>query len=887
MSLLPSYILVARRRLAETHADLQARHRAGGLGKTLCKRLTETRDEIVLNLFDAALDDLAPRAADALRARVALVAHGGYGRHEAAPWSDLDLMILDGGGVAARVASLAQRFWRDLVDVGFTVGGSVRTPNEAAAMAYRDPLTATSLVEARLLAGSATAFTDFSELFRRHLRRQSQKLMAAIVDRRDKERRRFGETVYLLEPNVKRSPGGLRDLHLLRWIGLVRYGATELGDLAALGALADEDAAALARAGEFLSRLRNEMHFHAGRAVDVLDRAEQVRIAERFGYAATAGQLPVERFMQRYFHHSRRVHYAAARFVAHARSRVRLDRLLTTVFGHGIEPGLVVGPRGVAAAPRRASTASDDLARIVRMADLASRYDKPISPETWEAVRRAAPRLAKEPSPEACRHFLSLLDHPAQLAPLLHDLHAIGTLERFVPAMARARGLLQFNEYHQYTVDEHCLRAVGFAAKLFFDMGPLGRTYRAIADKRVLHLSLLLHDLGKGLAEDHSEAGLRIASGTAARLGLSASETKTLEFLVHKHLLMNHLALHRDTLDEQLVVGFAREVGSPELLAMLFVLTASDLAAVGPGVWDAWKAKILTDLFDRTMRRLAGDSPATTPDDVLRRRREAVLAELGPAAGDPRIIALLDALPSGYLLASESREAASDLRLILDVRPGDVTTEGHYLPETVGVQYTVGTHEQTAPGVFHRLTGALTSHGLEIRSAEIHTLAGGVILDRFWVRDLDYEGEPPRHRIEEINAALAESLRAPAVQTPAFRSRRRADAPRHTTVGGGRTRVIATNAASDRSTILDVFTEDRLGLLHATAQTIFEMGLSVWRAKISTYGSHVVNVFYVTDEAGRKIEDLGRLGEIERRLEEQIEMLGTAETLTVSAHREL
>jgi len=842
----------------------------------LCEHLTDSRDEVVRQLFDAALDDVARGASDALRTQVALVAHGGYGRRDVAPHSDVDLMILDGAGGGDRVAALATQFWRDLVDAGLTIGHSVRTSGQAVASACRDPVIATSLIEARPLAGSETLVAEFSQLFRRHVRRQPQKLMAAVVDERHKEQNRYGQTVYLLEPNVKRSAGALRDLQVIRWIGLVRYGTPEPRALHFMGVLSDEDLAALDQAGEFLLRLRNEMHFHAGRAADVLDRAEQVRIAERFGYEATDGQLPVERFMQEYFRHTSQVSYLVARFVAHARSRERLNRLLTTVFGHEIEPGLGVGPVGIVAAPRRLEKISGSLTAVVRMADLANRYNEPIAPETWSAIHRAVSRLAEDPTPEACRYFLSLLDRPSQLAPLLRDLHGIGALERFVPEMARARGLLQFNQYHHYTVDEHCLRAVGFVARLLFDMGPLGRTYRAIASKRVLHLALLVHDLGKGLDEDHCEAGRKIAVETARRLGLSAHETQTLTFLVHKHLLMNHLAFRRDTLDQDIVIGFAREVSSPELLKMLFVLTAADLAAVGPDVWDGWKAQIVTDLYHRTMEHLAGDSPATTPDDAPRRRREAVRAALGPLGGEPKVVARLDALPAAYLLATEPEQVAADLRLLRGVRPGNATAEGRYLTETDTVEYTVATHEQTAGGVFHRLAGALSGHGLEIRSARIHTLADGLILDCFWVHDPDHAGEPPRQRIDEINAALVQSLRGAGDETPAFRPRHRADQPRRVAVAGSPTRVSADNATSDRFTIFDIFAEDRLGLLHAIARTLFELRLSVWRAKISTYGDRVVNVFYVTDEKCRKIEDDRRLEHVQRQLLERIESLGEA-----------
>jgi len=876
MSLFSDHVLAARRRLAEGYAELKARHRAGCSGVGVSTRLADLRDEVVLRLFAAAIDDLAPRGTDVPQSHVALVAHGGYGRRSAAPHSDVDLMILHDARAGNWIASLAERLWRDLVDAGLSVGHSIRTPDEAAALAYREATVVTSLVEARLLAGGETILADFSRLLRRHLCRQPHKLMTAMVNDRAKEQERYGETVYLLEPNVKRSTGALRDLHLLRWIGLVRYGTPEPRELQSLGVLSDEDFVALAQANEFLLRLRNELHFHAGRVADVLDRAEQIRIAELFGYEATAGQLPVERFMQQYFRHSGRISYVTARFVAHARSRKAIHRLLTTAFGHRIEPGLDIGPTGLVAAPGHLEAVSDSLTAIIRMADLANRYNKSISPETWDAIRRVSPRLPERPSREACHHFLCLLDHSTQLAPLLCDLHGIGALERFVPALARARGLLQFNQYHKYTVDEHCLRAVAFAAKLLFDMGLLGRTYRAIASKRVLHLALLLHDLGKGLDEDHSEAGRKIAMQTAQTLELSAHNTEMLAFLVHNHLLMNHVAFRRDASDQDLVISFARDVGSPELLKMLFVLTAADLAAVGPGVWDGWKSEIVADLYHRTMQHLAGEGRSSEPENVSRQRK-AVLAELGGLASDSQLVARLDALPADYVLAAEPKQVASDLRLLRHVEPGDAIANGRYMEQTDTVEYTIATHEGTAPGAFHRLAGALTSHGLEIRSAQIHTLAGGLILDRFWVRDLDCAGEPPQQRINEVNAALVQWLRSPGDATPVFRQRRRIDAHRHAMVATAPTRVTADNTTSDRYTVLDVFTHDRLGLLHAIARAIFGLGLSVWRARINTYGDRVVNVFYVTDQQGGKIEDDRQLEQIQDRLVKQIDSFGEAQ----------
>jgi [protein-PII] uridylyltransferase len=361
----------------------------------------------------------------------------------------------------------------------------------------------------------------------------------------------------------------------------------------------------------------------------------------------------------------------------------------------------------------------------------------------------------------------------------------------------------------------------------------------------------------------------------AERLGLDAEESDALGFLVHKHLMMNHLAFRRDTSDEQVVVRFAVEVGSPELLQMLFVHTAADLAAVAPDSWTGWKAEVVTDLYHRAMQHLAGESPASSRGDYLQGRREAVKACLGPQAHEPWFARQLQALSDAYLSTNEPPQIAADLRLLAQLPPGKVHAEGRYQPETQTVQFVVGTREEVAPGIFHKLTGALSRRGLQILSAQINTLADGWVLDRFWVRDPDYAGEPPPERLDQVNRSLVESLLSPTA-TPTFR--------RTWTPGGTRpmphaaqTRVLIDNTTSAAFTILDIFTLDRRGLLYTITRTIFELGLSVGRAKIGTYLDQVVDVFYVTDQQGRKVENADRLHEIRGRLLEVIEGEGAGD----------
>lgn len=864
--MLRSNVLAAKARLAKGYEDFKARHRAGCRGTELCALLTNLRDAVLLELIEAALADLGEGGPKGLAADIAIVAHGGYGRRDVAPFSDVDLMILHRPGVEPGLTRLAERLLRDVFDVGLMLGHSVRTPRQACSLALSDSVICTSLVDSRLLYGNGPLLDRFMHMFRRTVGFRAGRIMAAVQESRTEERLRYGETVYLLEPNLKRSQGTLRDLQLLRWIGFVRYGLREPRGLCERGLLSPEDLAALEHAYEFLLRLRNDLHFHAGGANDVLSRAEQLRLAEQMGYEAASGMLPVERFMQDYFRHTSAVSHIVSQFVSKATSRDRLNKAMTWMFGRRVEDDLYVGPGGMVATRRAQGRMRGSLPQIMRLADLSNLHDVPIAPSTWEFIRSEAARLPEGLTPEATRRFRSLLGHPGRMGNLVRGMHDIGLLERFLPEFARARGLLQFNQYHKYTVDEHCLRAMEFAERLLSDLGPVGRVYRGIADKHILHLALLVHDLGKGQLEDHREVGLRIAQQTAERLGLSAHETETLKFLVHKHLRMNHLAFRRDTSDEELVVRFAVQVGSPEWLQMLYVMTAADLGAVGPGVWDGWKCDVITDLYHRAMQQLAGDSPATTVDALFDQRRQQIREGLGAAGKDPWFARHVDVLPQGYLSATPPAEAVSDLWLLHDLPQGDVAARAQYLADSATVQFTIGASEAIVPGIFHRLTGALTSHGLEIRSAQIHTLADGLVLDRFLVRDPDFAGEPPPDRVAEITRALEHSLRSPSGQPPSFRRTWRAGADRKPLAPRPQTSVTIDNSTSDRWTIVDVFAFDRSGLLYAITRALFELDLSVARAKIGTYLDQVVDVFYVTDQQGRKISEQGRLEEIRSRL---------------------
>jgi [protein-PII] uridylyltransferase len=861
-------VLRAADALAHLRARIAKQHAEQGLGYATCGLATDLFDAIVIDVWQAVLAECDPANAERLAQHVALVAHGGYGRREMAPYSDIDLMLLSDGGIdAGLVATAARRLVQDLFDAGLTVGQSVRSVAEAAQLASGDATIFSTLLDCRTLSGRDDLVGRLRSRLWGIARRGRRRMAALLSAARADERSKFGETVFLLEPNVKRSPGGLRDVQLIRWLGLVRWGddswseTATLDDVARAGGLTRDDAVAVRDAGEFLLRLRNELHIHAGKAADELTRDEQVRIAAARGIEAAGGMLGVERFMQEYFRHTRRVADVADAVAASCRRPPAVQRWVAGLFGHRVDGRYSVGPGAIRVLSGASPAATDSIDGALRLLELSALYGLPVDPEAWQRVRAAVQRRCEPVGPADRRRFLDLFEAPDSIGSALRSLHEVGLLEQIVPPFAHARHLLQFNNYHKYTVDEHCIVAVEKAVALTDDEGWLGSVWRQIKRKRTVLLALLIHDLGKGFDEDHSEVGARIAKDVAALFQLPADEAEILEFLVHKHLLMAHLAFRRDVDDNSLVVRFAREVGSPEVLRMLTVLTAADVSAVGPGTWTRWKGDLLGDLYYRTLGYLDGESPSLRAERTGR-ALEALLADREP--NDP-VVALARTLPLSYLRDRDPAVILEHVGQLARLPEDGVVVDCQWQEETSTVAIAVGTREGVAPGIFHRLTGALTSQRLEILAADIHTLPGGLVIDHFVVHDPDFSGAPPAERLGDIRDAVRAALKAS--QPPVFTRLWNPFAPQPAQASLLPTRVLFDNESSERSTILEVFAHDSVGLLYSIARTLFDAGISVQAAKIGTYSDQVVDAFHITDSEGRKITDSQQLESLRRDLE--------------------
>lgn len=864
--------------LRRQREEIRARHDAGALGGQIATGLTDLYDRVIVAAYQIALEQIAASARPALLENLALVAVGGYGRGDTAPFSDVDLLFLRSTRAGDAEQDVVKELVRNLWDYGLKLSQSVRTPQDTVEFARGDLPMRTSLTEARLLVGSQALFADLQRRNHRLLATTSlTKFIDQVLEERRKEHQDYFATVNLLEPNVKKSPGGMRDVHLLRWIALPRYGTRDPQMLRAGGVLTPEDAQTVSLGVEFLSRIRNEMHFHAGQAQDVLTRDEQVRVAKWMKFENQGPLLFVERFMQQYHRQTMALHDAVMRFANGARTPGFFRAIVNRFSTRTVESHYVLASDSISI---RSDVTGEVMGRaetLLRIFDLARRNSVGVSHETLERIRLFVPTCTL--TPDSRKLFLEIMSDPKGLGLLVRNLHRVGLLGRFIPAFEHARCLMQWNQYHKYTVDEHSIRALESATFRLDDKGPVGQAYRKTKRKDVLHLALLLHDIGKGYEEDHSEVGKRLAETLAGELGLGEHEKQQLVFLVHKHLVMAHVATRRDISDPATLVQFVRTVGTEETLRMLFMLTVADTDAVAPGSLTSWKESLFVDLYARATEELTGDAPVA--DEAARKAKifDQIRPALSPEFGLDWLNQQLGAMPLSYVRKHPPEMIAAHLRAQKKMGDSGVRVESGFLRERGLTELTVLTRDGITPGIFAKITGVLAALRFQIVEADIVTRADGLIVDTFRGVDSDFSKEPPASRLQEIAEGIEQALLGKQSVEALVTARQEAGGGGPKALSGWPTQVEIDNTTSDRATIVEVFADDRPGLLYSIARTLFELELSIRSAKISTSLDQIADAFYVTDKGGSKVEDQARLDAIRKKL---LEVLPSGQALSVT-----
>lgn len=847
--------------------------RAGGL--QIATAIAESIEQLLLQIIQDRFQELSEAEQKLLSQNCSILLIGGSGRGLMAPYSDVDMLFLYRNQVADEFSSFIGDVVRNCWDAGLKLGHSVRTINDAIKMARTEPEFATAMIEARSIWGDEHLAEQLIRSYYRHVILFRRRVFfEQCVTARWEEREQHGGAVMQLEPDIKRSPGGLRDIHLLRWAGYARYGTSNLDMLRLDGRINGRDVRTLKIARDYLLKVRIQLHYEAGKQQDLFTKDTQLWMAEQRQIKGTNGQRPVEILMQEYFRHSKAVAEITERFIKAHRPQPFLARAYDFLMTHRSDSILKIAPDHLDVVPKYRNEVCSNLEEILKLFDTASLYGIAIAPDLLDTIRESALKLPTAITNRSIDLFRTILARNNQLGTSLRIMSETGILNLLIPYMKHAYCLLQFNQYHSYTVDEHTFRAVEAAELFDDDDSSLGSSYRNIEKKDILNLAILLHDIGKGYGEDHSKVGASIAADTAVRLGLKEEEKNLLVFLVLEHLTMAHLAFRRDISDPDILFQFSQKVGSPEKLRMLYVLTAADISAVGPGVFTDWKAELLGDLYERTMLLLGGKHSRYNRDQRLARVKQRVrnhlnLPQVLDHEEDPDswFTELFNSFSPHYILVNSSERIAADIKILRELPPDEIVVEGEYEPDTGTVNYHVIAPAMYSQSCCHRMVSVFTSRRMEIISAQITTSASGGVVDSFHVIDHDYSEEVPQSRINKIEEEIRKAVKGESDARTMFLSNQRFQESSGLSGEFDLGRVEIDNHSSKRCTIIDVIAHDRTGLLYIVTRAISRMGLSVVMAKISTHLDQVVDVFYVIDENDQKIVDGDRLQEIKQNLE--------------------
>ena len=824
-------------------------------------------DQLLIVLADFTTQRLYPLGNPTQGERLLLIAVGGYGRGEMAPFSDVDIGFLTPGKQTPWAEQAIESMLYTLWDLGLKIGHSSRSLDEMVRQARGDMTVRTALLEGRYVWGDEDLYQQASQRFRDDVRRGTERQFAADkLAERNARHVRMGDTRYVVEPNVKEGKGGLRDLHALFWIGKYTYDVQRSSELFDAGLFTRAEYRLFHRADNFLWAVRCHLHLIAGRAEDRLTFDYQREIAQRMNYADRPGKPAVERFMQFYFLQAKTVGSLTGLFLAHMDERFSRRRRL----------GLTVArtPRkldGFAVDRGRIALPSDDFfqadpRRLVEIFALAAEQGMEIHPLALRcATRDAKLAAAVRRDPWTNARFLDLLAGANDPELALRWMNETGVLGRFVPDWARIVAQMQFDMYHHYTVDEHTIRAIGLLSRL--ERGALAEEHPLpseivgqIVSRRVLYVAVLLHDIAKGRGGDHSILGAEVAERLCPRFGLTPAETETVAWLVRHHLLMSATAFRRDLTDFKTILDFTDVVQSPERLRLLLVLTVVDIRAVGPGTWNGWKGQLLGDLYDRAEEVLRLGHKQKGRGERVVAKQEGLRVAMGWDAAT--LAGYVRRLPEPYWIAEPADVLAHNAAFVSGAGAVPLAIDAQVYPERGATLVTV--YAADHPGLFSRIAGAIHVAGGNIIDARIHTTRDGMALDNFLVQDPLGRpfGEPGQ--LMRLKTAIEDALAGRGKLTDRLQAkplpRARADAFR---IEPG---VLVDNKASNRFTVVEVAARDRPALLNQLAYALFLSKVTIHSAHVATYGERAVDVFYLTDLTGDKIIAPARVRGLEKRL---------------------
>jgi [protein-PII] uridylyltransferase len=675
---------------------------------------------------------------------------------------------------------------------------------------------------------------------------------------------------------LKDGKGGLRDLHTLFWIAKFIFNANSTEELADKGAFTRSELAQFKKCEDFLWAVRCNLHFIAKRGEDKLSFDRQAELAERLGYKSHQGLKHVERFMKHYFLIAKDVGDLTRIFCASLEAKQfkeapSLSRMLGKLVPR--KTGLLRGTKMFKLEAGRITVVDDsvfskDPKNMLRIFKYASDTGLEIHPDALKDIRKSL-RLIDDKlrnDTEANATFLDILTTSVAPEALLRMMNEAGVLGRFIPDFGKVVAMMQFNMYHHYTVDEHLIRAVGILSDL--ERGNLSgdhplstALFPTLTSRRALYVATFLHDIAKGRNEDHSIAGERIARELCPRLGLTPVETETVAWLIRHHLLMSETSQMRDLNDFKTILNFTSVVQSPERLKLLVILTVADIRAVGPGVWNGWKGQLLRTLYGESEPLLTGGHTAISRKERVEEAQNNFLKNYPLWDEAKQKLASGRHYDAYWLNVSMDRQQRHQV-LIEKAPERDAITDVHTDAFAAVTEITVYTPDH--PRLLALITGACAAAGVNIIGAQIFTTTDGMALDTILLQREYADEEDEQRRAIRVCESIMKTLHGQVrlrealvdAQQPQGRARAFTVLPR----------VMIDNAYSNKYTVVEINGLDRVGLLHGLTEALFHLNLNIASAHITTFGEKAIDVFYVTDLTGAKIESETRKAQIEKSL---------------------
>jgi [protein-PII] uridylyltransferase len=849
--------------LAGVREHLDALQRAGAGGAAVNAANSDAHDRLIRRLYEVA--ESSHHAEEGLDGapHFAVLAAGGYARREMSIASDVDLLFLvedaDAGSFAKRALEIIQyALW----DANVEVGAALRTIDECIALGQEDETARTTLLGVRFLAGDPALFHALGRAVRERLIPDVASFIDGQREALAKRRERFGDSLYLLQPNLKEGAGGLRDYHTAFWVAraaepLVR----EVGDFLHAGLLSEAEAAELRDALDFLWRTRNQLHLQADRKLDQLSFEMQEQMARAFGYPDDDVGLPVERFMRDYYRHARVIGsmseivieqcLARARPPAPARPTVAVEEGFRKADDHLEIP--------------HAAHLREKPVRLLLAFAVAQDHNVPLSRTARRLVRENLHLVdeAFQRDPAAAAAFLRILASPHRVMRTLMAVNEAGLLGRYLPEWEPIVCRWQHVIYHTYTVDVHSIFLVEELRRLWKGkyeraLPELTELVRSAQDLPGLYLGCLLHDIGKGRRGDHSLAGVELARAVVDRLGLSEERRDQVLFIVRHHLTMSHVAHRRDLSDPKVIVEFARVVGDRQNLRDLYLSTFADTRASSSTAWTEWRGELLRELYERTSEFLESgdDDPeraAALAVERVERRKDAARGELRAlGVAETRIDQFFEMMPQRYFVSHAPKQIARHGLVLFSLRPDKrFATSVRELRSELS-EFIIWTQDQH--GLFSDVAGALTAAGINIIGTHVYTTRTGLALEVYRVTSPAGEPDDRRERWERLEQVLEQVLsKRVAVAELIARQRR--------PVGKARPPlqsppvVVIRNDVSDFYTVIDITADDRLGLLHDLTRTLSEQGLEIYVSKATTVLDQVADTFYVKTADQKRLSD--------------------------------